>query len=143
MSHKYGIFTKHRGLSRSIKAPSPLSKNITIKTLNGSESISLRVCPNDTVKDIKERIKERNGIPINEQRLIFTGQRLMDDIRLSDYNIFDGCTLQIVLKLYVFVFVFVQKNAATDILIQIVTKRPLESLDAKCRVVRDAVSGKL
>ena len=111
--------------------------------MNGSESISLRVCPNDTVKDIKERIEERNGIPINEQRIIFTGQRLMDDVRLSDYNIFDGCTLQIVLKLYVFLFVFVQNNAATNILIQIDTKRPLKSLDAKCRLVRDAVSGKL
>eukprot|EP01084_Bolivina_argentea_P246376 412332_1 len=85
------------GWSRSIKLPQSTAKTIYIKTLNG-KCISLNVNPNDTIKNIKQKLLFKQGIPIEKQRLIFTGQQLMDTLTLSDYNIFDGCTLQIVFK---------------------------------------------
>eukprot|EP00483_Globobulimina_turgida_P012840 UN12864 len=86
------------GWSRSIKLRQSTAKSIYIKTLNG-KCITLNVNPNDTIKDIKQNVQQTQGIPVENQRLIFTGQQLMGKLTLSDYNIFDGCTLQIVFKL--------------------------------------------
>ena len=97
------MFLMYRGWSRSIKLSQSTAKSIYVKTLNG-RAISLNVEPNDTILAIKRKIYQQQGIPIADQRLIFTGQSLMDNWTLSDYNIFDGCTLQIVFKLYVLCF---------------------------------------
>lgn len=83
-----------------MKLSQSTAKSIYIKTLNG-KVISLPVNPSDSIFDVKQKIYEKQGIPMENQRLIFTGQSLIDSASLCDYNIFDGCTLQIVFKLYV------------------------------------------
>ena len=83
------------------------AKSIYIKTLNG-KVISISVSKTDSIYDVKQKIFEKQGISIDNQRLIFTGQSLSDALTLSDYNIFDGCTLQIIFKVYVInIFSFV------------------------------------
>ena len=42
--------------------------------------------PQDTVKRIKERVEEKEGIPPPQQRLIFGGKQMHDDKSASDYN---------------------------------------------------------
>ncbi|EKX37976.1 hypothetical protein GUITHDRAFT_158548 [Guillardia theta CCMP2712] len=71
---------------------------IKVKTLTGKE-IEFDIEPTDTVKRIKERVEEKEGIPPPQQRLIFGGKQMHDDKTASDYNLEGGSTLHLVLAL--------------------------------------------
>ena len=51
--------------------------------------IELDVVPSDTVAQIKEDIKDKEGVPLEQQHIFYAGRRLDDDKRLGDYNIHD------------------------------------------------------
>ena len=71
---------------------------IFIKTLIG-RTITLHVELNYSIRNIKEIIYDKDSIPIDEQRLIFSGKQLMDDRTLSDYNVQKDSTFHLVLLL--------------------------------------------
>ena len=76
----------------------PQTLRITIKTLSGG-TIDLNIEYNDTVQKIKERVEEIQGIPPDQQRLIFNGKTIAEDRRASDYHIVTGSVLHLVLAL--------------------------------------------
>lgn len=71
---------------------------IFVKSFSGN-TLKLKVESNMKILEVSQLILKKDNIPIDQQRLIFAGKQLGNDLTVGDYNIQDGATLHMVLRL--------------------------------------------
>lgn len=75
-----------------------MSVQVFIKTITG-KTIVIDVELNETVASLQNKIREKEGIPVDQQRLIFAGKQLEGRYKLCDYNIAKESTIHLIMRL--------------------------------------------
>jgi len=117
------------GLSSALSIPRG-GMQLFVKTLTG-KTVSIEVEEGESIEDVKAKIAEKEGIPPEQQRLIFGGQQLQDAKTLDDYDVGDDATLHLVLRLRGGMQLFVKTLTGKTVSIEVEEGESIEDVKAK------------
>ena len=109
---------------------------------SSEQMINLKLKSSDTIKEVKDKIQVKEGIPPDKQRLVFDNEELKDSLSLSDYNIRNKSVLQlIVIPLHL--RISVKTLIGTTIVLQVEPSDTVSMVKDKIKEVEEIPPGPL
>jgi ubiquitin len=126
----FRVPAQHNVLSSSVFGIPRGGMQLFVKTLTG-KTVSVEVEEGESIEDVKAKIAEKEGIPPEQQRLIFGGQQLQDGKTLDDYDVGDDATLHLVLRLRGGMQLFVKTLTGKTVSVEVEEGESIEDVKAK------------